>query len=244
MNYIAYYRVSTTKQGESGLGLDAQRAAVRKYVGAGSVVEHYTEVESGKNNHRPQLAAALQQARKTGARLVIAKLDRLSRNAAFVMELKASGVDFVAVDMPDANTLTIGIMAVMAQHEREVIASRTAAAAAARKARQLQTIATQLGTTVDAPAVAEAYRRQCQADAIAKGLTTDVLPKARRRSIAAKQQAAAECQEWNRAASCARALNDGTRSLRNIAAELNKNGFVTRTGQQFQAMTVRRLLAR
>lgn len=131
---IAYYRVSTLRQGQSGLGLEAQRVAVRAYLN-GEPTTEFTEVESGKVNDRPKLEAAILECRLTGARLVIAKLDRLSRNAAFLLTLKDSGVQFVAADMPDANALTIGIMALMAQHEREAISQRTKAALAVAKSR-------------------------------------------------------------------------------------------------------------
>ncbi|SFF36436.1 recombinase family protein [Spirosoma endophyticum] len=115
--YVAYYRVSTKAQGESGLGLEAQRSSVAGFV-KGGVLAEFTEVESGKNNQRVQLGAAIDCAKKEGAILVIAKLDRLSRNASFIFTLRDSGVNFQCVDMPDANTLTIGIFATLAQHDR------------------------------------------------------------------------------------------------------------------------------
>lgn len=135
--FVAYYRVSTKRQGESGLGLEAQREAVLQYLNGGSwiLVEEFTEVESGKRNDRPQLEAALEACRLYGAKLVIAKLDRLSRDAHFLMGLQKAGVEFVAVDMPDANSFTVGIMALVAQQEREAISARTKAALAAAKAR-------------------------------------------------------------------------------------------------------------
>jgi DNA invertase Pin-like site-specific DNA recombinase len=125
--FIAYYRVSTAKQGRSGLGLDSQKAAVMQYLNGGNwkLLAEFTEVESGKNNDRVQLAQALKECRMTGATLVIAKLDRLSRDAHFLLGLDKAGVNFVAADMPDANRLTVGIMAVIAQAEREMISKRT-----------------------------------------------------------------------------------------------------------------------
>jgi DNA invertase Pin-like site-specific DNA recombinase len=135
--YVAYYRVSTSRQGKSGLGVEAQKAAVAEYLNSGSwtLLKEFTEVESGKHSDRPQLAAALKICRMTGATLLVAKLDRLSRNAAFLMTLRDANTRFVACDMPQANDLTIGIMALVAQQEREAISSRTKAALKAAKAR-------------------------------------------------------------------------------------------------------------
>src|SRR5262245_42795789 len=136
--YVAYCRVSTQKQGRSGLGLEAQRETVRQFVasrGGRIIAPEYVEVETGKNNDRPELQKALKRCKITHATLVVAKLDRLSRNAAFLMTLRDSGVDFVAADLPEANTMTVGVMAVVAQHEREAISQRTKAALAAAKAR-------------------------------------------------------------------------------------------------------------
>lgn len=134
MKHIAYYRVSTGKQGASGLGLDAQRKAVLDYLGSNPIQE-YTEVESGKLNNRPQLQAALSMARLTGATLVVAKLDRLSRNAAFLNTLMDSGQAVVFADMPHADRLTIGMMAQLAQWERDVISKRTKEALAVARER-------------------------------------------------------------------------------------------------------------
>ena len=141
--FVAYYRVSTDRQGRSGLGLEAQQKAITDYLngGAWELVGEFVEVESGKKSDRPELARAMEACRKHKARLVIAKLDRLSRNLAFVATLMESGVEFVAADMPFANKLTIHILAAVAEHEREAISERTKAALAAAKAR-----GTRLGT--------------------------------------------------------------------------------------------------
>src|SRR3954468_4294414 len=135
--WVAYYRVSTAKQGASGLELEAQREAVASYLNGGNwqLVAGFTEVESGKRNDRPELAKALAACRRTGAALIIAKLDRLARNVAFVSNLMEAGVEFTAVDFPTANRLTIHILAAVAEHEREMISARTKAALAAAKAR-------------------------------------------------------------------------------------------------------------
>ncbi|ENG6110139.1 MULTISPECIES: recombinase family protein [Serratia] len=137
--FITYYRVSTTQQGKSGLGLEAQRAAVKLYLkgGDGSVVSEFEEVETGKGSNaldkRPQLRAALAACKKYGATLLIAKLDRLARNVHFVSGLLETGIDFVAADMPQANKVMIQMHAVMSEWERDQISSRTKAALAVAK---------------------------------------------------------------------------------------------------------------
>lgn len=126
-NFVAYYRVSTDRQGKSGLGLEAQQKAVEDYLNGGSwrLVASFTEVESGRNNGRPELTKALAACRVHNATLVIAKLDRLSRNARFLLELQEAGVRFVAVDMPHADNFTVGVLALVAQKEAEMISQRT-----------------------------------------------------------------------------------------------------------------------
>lgn len=135
--FIAYYRVSTAQQGKSGLGLDAQREAVKSYLNGGrwELAGEFTEVESGKRKNRPQLTAALAACRKQKATLVIAKLDRLARNVHFVSGLMESRTDFIAADMPSANKVTVQIMAVIAEEEARAISARTKAALASAKAR-------------------------------------------------------------------------------------------------------------
>lgn len=135
--FVAYYRVSTDRQGKSGLGLEAQRESVRSYLNGGdwTLIDSFFEVESGKKNDRPQLAAALDLCRRRKATLVIAKLDRLARNVAFISRLMESGVDFVAADNPHATKLLIHLLAAFAEHERDQISARTKAALAAAKAR-------------------------------------------------------------------------------------------------------------
>src|SRR3984893_8841564 len=135
--FVAYFRVSTDRQGKSGLGLHAQREAVMDYLNGGNwtLVAEFTEVESGKHSDRPEVENALAACKKHKAKLVIAKLDRLSRNLAFIAALMESGAEFVAVDMPHATKLTIHILAAVAQHEREMISERTKAALQAAKKR-------------------------------------------------------------------------------------------------------------
>ena len=139
-SFVAYYRVSTQGQGHSGLGLDAQKAAVRAYVQqvGGTLIGEFTEVESGAVDERSELNAALKLCRAQKALLVIAKLDRLARSVQFIAQLLNSGVEFVAADMPHANKLTIHIIAAVAEYEREVIAQRTKVALAAAKSRGVQ----------------------------------------------------------------------------------------------------------
>ncbi|MBO6864175.1 MAG: recombinase family protein [Alphaproteobacteria bacterium] len=137
--YVAYYRVSTKRQGQSGLGLEAQRATVSHYLSSvpTHLVAEFTEIESGKRSDRPELAQALATCRRHGATLIVAKLDRLARNVEFTARLMNSGVEFVCCDNPHANRLTIHILAAMAEYEREQISQRTKAGLAAAKARGL-----------------------------------------------------------------------------------------------------------
>ncbi len=135
--FVSYLRVSTDRQGRSGLGLEAQREAVAGYLGGNGweLVAEHVEVESGKRNDRPELAKALAACRVYDATLVVARLDRLARDAHFLLGLKEAGVDFVCCDMPAANRLTVGIMAMVAEEEGRMISARTKAALAAARAR-------------------------------------------------------------------------------------------------------------
>lgn len=175
--FVSYLRVSTDRQGQSGLGLDAQRKAVADYLNGGDweLIAEVIEIESGGKNDRPQLQAAIAKCRAYGARLVVAKIDRLTRDAGFLYRLRDSGIDFVAADMPDANKMTVGIMALVAEHEREAISQRTAAALAAAKARGVQLGAYRdgqfvgrVGTRDDAQRATEGRRRR--ADTFAQGV--------------------------------------------------------------------------
>ena len=155
MKLISYIRVSTGKQQQSGLGIEAQKAAIAAYaasIGA-TITAEYIEVESGRNNARPMLHSAMREARLVGGRLAIARLDRLARNAAFLLTLRDSGVDFVCCDNPHATPLTIGVLAVVAEEESRLISQRTKAAMAAAKER---------GQTFGNPRGAEYLRRAGQ----------------------------------------------------------------------------------
>jgi DNA invertase Pin-like site-specific DNA recombinase len=178
---VAYYRVSTDKQGESGLGLEAQRASVSRYLAhvKGTLIGEYTEIESGKRHtNRPELAAALGHSKRTGACLVIAKLDRLARNVHFISGLMESAADFVACDMPQANKLTIHIMAAMAEHEREMISARTKAALEAAKERGVQ-----LGNPNWQGALEKAWRNRHPAKAQAEVVSILAAHKAQGKSL-------------------------------------------------------------
>jgi DNA invertase Pin-like site-specific DNA recombinase len=217
--FVSYLRVSTARQGASGLGLEAQRAAVTGYLNGGrwTLVQEIVEVESGKRNDRPALAAAIRLCKKNKATLVIAKLDRLARNVAFISNLMESGVEFVAVDMPQANRFVVHILAAVAEQEAEAISKRTKAALQAAKAR-----GTQLGgRRVSAERFAEigAQGRKVLVEN-AQALRSELLP-----TIAQIQAG-------------------GASSLRQIAAQLNSEGIPTPRGGEWSAVQVQRVIAR
>jgi DNA invertase Pin-like site-specific DNA recombinase len=219
MRTVNYYRVSTAKQGRSGLGLEAQRAAIDAFCASRGCEQlaEYTEQESGKRDDRPELAKALHHAKVTGATLVIAKLDRLSRNVAFLAALQDAGTKFVAADMPEANQLTLHIMAAMAQHEREAISKRTKDALAAAKAKGTKLGGLRAGAFGNK---AEAGRKLAVAaiKAKSKAFATDVMP----------------IIEAIRA--------EGHSSLRAIASELNARGIVTARGGKWGPQAVSDLI--
>jgi len=170
--FIAYFRVSTARQGRSGLGLEAQQEAVQQYLASvgGVMVAQFTEVETGKRNARPELEKAKATCRKNKAKLVIAKLDRLSRNVAFIAALMDGNVEFVAVDNPHAAHLTLHILAAVAEHEAEAISQRTTAALQAAKRRGV--VLGRNGAEVLAPANrAAAMERACPLTPILAELT-------------------------------------------------------------------------
>lgn len=215
--FVAYYRVSSKKQGESGLGLEAQQASVAKFLNGGDwqLLAEFTEVETGtrKGNNRPKLREAIALARREKATLVIAKLDRLARNVAFVSNLMESGVEFLAVDMPSANRLTIHILAAVAEDEARRISERTKAALAAAKER---------GKTLGKP---ENLTREAQL----RGAE----------SVRKKTLNAYAAQVGNIVS-----LKEQGWSFREIAAHLNERGELTQSGKPFQAMAVKRVYDR
>jgi DNA invertase Pin-like site-specific DNA recombinase len=218
---VAYYRVSTDQQGRSGLGLEAQKDAVSQLCAsrAWQIVAEFTEVESGKRNDRPELQAAMHRAKVTGAVLVIAKLDRLSRSAAFLTALQESGTRFVAADMPEACETTVGILSVIARSERKAIARRTKEALAAAKAR---------GVRLGNPNGAAALRRAAKGNAAALK--------------AVKANAASRAVDYAPIVADIRAA--GATSLPAIARELNKRGILTARGGRWHPTSVQRLLTR
>jgi DNA invertase Pin-like site-specific DNA recombinase len=218
-NFVAYYRVSTERQGRSGLGLEAQKAAVREHLNGGNwkIVAEFVEVESGKRSDRPQLAAALGACALRGAKLIIAKLDWLARNVAFVSNLMEAGVDFVAVDFPTANRLTVHILAAVAEHEAKMISERTKAALAAAKARGRK-----LGGNRGVPLTLEARQAGCE-----------------RRTTIADERAAAL------APTIVELRAAGAATLQAIADGLNGAGIPTASGRgEWHPVQVSRVLAR
>lgn len=221
MKIVAYYRVSTARQGRSGLGLEAQQRAVGDFAKAkrAEVMGTFTEVESGKDNNRPELAKALHLAKVTGSTLVIAKLDRLSRNAAFLLTLRDSGVKFVAADMEGANSLTVGVMALVAQEEREAISKRTKAALAAAKARGVK-----LGNPNGTAAIKRAGKGNQAGLAVIKSK--------------------ADCYALDLASVVAALQAQGIGSLGKLAEALNDRGMETPRGGKWYKSSVRNLLTR
>lgn len=232
MKAVAYYRVSTTAQGLSGLGLEAQKAAVAELARRRglALLAEFTEVESGKRNDRPVLAQALHHARITNATLVIAKLDRLSRNAAFLLTLRDSGVRFLAADVPDANDVTIGVLAVIAQAEREAISKRTKEALAAIKQkidRGETHVSARNGRTVSRLGNPRGSR--------ALGPHAGDLTNARLARIARARDRRGDLKEIIR-----RIEADGHKSTYAVAAELNRRGIASPRGGKWHPSTAGR----
>lgn len=219
MKTVTYYRVSTKEQGRSGLGLEAQRASVVRYLSSvdATVLDEHVEIESGGKADRPELIRALRRCTLTGATLIVAKLDRLSRDVEFIAQLQKSAVKFVCADMPEANTLTIGLLAVLAQHERELISVRTRDALAAAKAR---------GVTLGNPRLAE----------VANTDTT----KARAAHVAAASERNAQI---GLVIAEVEAEAGADLSLQQIADELNDAGYTTARGKAFSKTSVMRIKA-
>lgn len=219
---VAYYRVSTRRQGASGLGMEAQRAAVEELCRSRAmtlIAPPFEEIESGNRADRPELLKALERCKVTGATLVVAKLDRLSRNVAFLATLQDSGVKFIAADMPEANELTVHILAAVAQAERKAISRRTKEALAAAKAR---------GTKLGNPNGAAALRRFGDASALG--------------TAAVQRKADEHAQRLRPIVDQIRKA--GNVSLPTIAAALNAEGVLTPRGAKWHPSSVSNLLCR
>lgn len=212
--YVAYLRVSSPKQGVDGLGIAAQEQAIKAY--NGNVIAQYREVESGKKKDRPELTKALEHCKLTGSTLIVAKLDRLARNVAFVSSLMESGVDFIAADFPTANRLTIHVLAAVAEHEAKAISDRTKQALAQAKAR---------GVKLGNP--------NLTAEGVAKGTVEGV------KTIKGNADSFA-----GRVLPTIKALQGQGLNLLRVAQELNSLNVKTARGKQWTAQAVKNVLAR
>lgn len=221
-NYIAYYRVSTDKQGRSGLGLDAQKEIVHRYLNGGDwkLLGEFQETESGKKDDRPVLATAIKNCRLKNAKLIVSKLDRLSRDLHFITSLQKSGIGFVVAENPDMNELTVHIFAAMAQHERKLISTRTKDALEQAKKR---------GVSLGSPLLRKG------AQIAGSGDTSE----ARKRRAGLANAYALEMKTV-----IDDIVTEGKKSLRAIAAELNERGFTTRRKKEWTANGVRLCMAR
>lgn len=211
-NYVAYYRVSTQKQGASGLGLQAQKDTVNRFAQNYNIIAEFTEIESGKNNQRSELKKAIELANEKNATLLIAKLDRLSRNVSFIFQLRDSKVDFTCCDIPDANTMTIGIFALLAQQERELISERTKNALAEKKRQGFKL-----------------------------GKPENLTDQARLQGRVKYSSLAKENENNRRAFAFIQSLRQQKHSYRAIAEKLNEAGFRTSRGNSFFANSVRQI---
>lgn len=210
--YVAYYRVSTKKQGASGLGLDAQKKAVNDFIKDSTLLMEFTEIESGKNNNRVELLKAIEYANSQDAILIVAKLDRLSRNIAFLMTLRDSKVNFKCCDLPDANTLTIGIFATIAQHEREITSQRTKSALQAKKAHGFKL-----------------------------GSPQNLTDHSRELSLISKKNNAISNENNKKAFALIKSERKNNTPYNQIAKSLNASGFRTRRNKEFTHIQVMRL---
>ena len=217
--FIAYYRVSTSKQGQSGLGLEAQRKSVEDYLNGGdwTLVGEYVEVESGKNCNRVEFKSAVRACKAKSATLVVAKLDRLSRNVHFLTGLRESGIEFVAADMPNANQFTINIYAALAEEEARLISERTRAGLRAARAR---------GITLGKP----------------ENLSEDAKRIGRKLGLEVRKQKAKEFV--NNIVDVVMSLKNSRLSLQKIAIQLNSDGYSTRRGGRWHSNSVKRVLDR
>lgn len=220
IQYVAYLRVSTQKQGYSGLGLEAQREIIQNFLYDKNLIAEYIEVESGRKTDkgRPKLKEALEVCRKTGAKLIVAKLDRLARNVAFLSQLLESDVDIVFCDFPQANKMVLHILAAISQYEAELVATRTKQALAAKKAR---------GAVLGNP------------DHLLENLDSAIA-----KSVETNKRKAEENPNNKRAAAMLKVLAKEGKTLQEMADYLNEQGFTTSKGYKFTRSAVLVLLKR
>ena len=220
--FVCYYRVSTTKQKVSGLGIDAQKETVMNFLNGGNweIVGEFVEYESGKNDNRSELTKAIQACKLKNAKLIVSKLDRLSRDVHFISSLMKSDVQFVVAEMPEMTELTIHIFAAMAQHERKMISERTKAALKQAKNRNAK-----LGN----PCIRQGKRIQNSGDTTQANLAR----------VARADNYAYQMKEI-----ILGIMNSGVISLNGIANELNSQRYATRMGRAWSAMAVKRVLER
>lgn len=220
INYVAYLRVSTQKQGYSGLGLEAQKEIIQNYLSHKNPIAEYIEIESGRKTDRgrPKLKEALELCRKTGANLLVAKLDRLARNVAFLSQLLESDVDIVFCDFPQANKMVLHILAAISQYEAELVATRTKQALAAKKAR---------GAVLGNP------------DHLLENLDSAIA-----KSVETNKRKAEENPNNKRAAAMLKVLAKEGKTLQEMADYLNEQGFTTSKGYKFTRSAVLVLLKR
>jgi len=217
MKYVVYYRVSTKKQGLSGLGLEAQRTIVENYIKHNKVIAEYTEIETGKSANRPQLNRALECCKTNNATLVVAKVDRLARNLHFITSLQAANVDFICCDMPTANRLTIHIIAAIAENEAQLISQRTKAALAEKKKQ---------GVKLGNP-----HNNGLTEKSIAKGMNI-------------RQENARNSDRNKQAGTLILSMRNNGAKWSEIVSQLNANGFRTRRECNFDITAVKRLYFR
>lgn len=228
--FVAYYRVSRESQGRTGLGMDAQRSAITTYLNGGkwTLLASFEEVESGKKADRPELAKAIALCKQTNSKLLIAKLDRLSRDVHFLTGLEKAGIDFVCCDMPQADRFTIHIMAALAQREREDISKRTKAALAEIKGK-LERGETHVGKESGLPVTALGNPNGISAERRAKGVQARILKAA---------------DTASKVAPTIKALRDGGATLQTVADRLNEMAVTTPRGSTWTPMAVKRVLDR
>ena len=218
LKYVSYLRVSTQKQGHSGLGLEAQREIIRNYLHEKTPITEFIEVESGRKKDRPKLKEALDLCRKTGATLIVAKLDRLARNVSFLSNLLETDVEIIFCDFPQANKMVLHILSAISQYEAELTASRTKSALAAKRARGYK-----LGNPEH---------------------LLDKHQQAIQNSIMTCKSKADNNPNNKRAVAMLRTLVKEEHSLKEMADILNREGFVTSKGACFSKATVYKLIKR